>query len=250
MFLISHDDKYRINMKHIEHPIWSNWKQIIDFIEKILQLQVITSFSNSIWKKNQFWHRTLHLSRDVIMSTNEKSNFIFTQKGKKEKIRISKNNRMNIWFFTNIMKKNRQQIQWYFDQFNILVRLMTWNLSIPTAHFRNQQDDFVKTHRTELGGFQYDMMIFRFHFGHHSLTQYHFEYELWIFTHVTSDFDRNDVCSTERPFSERYQLYQSHSNFEFFQNVQREIHGNNFHDPVVVRISKMSVSRVRYLFLQ
>ena len=63
-------------------------------------------------------------------------------------------------------------------------------------------------------------------------------------------FDRNNVFSIERSFSKRYQLHQSFSNFEFFQNVQREIHRNNFHYPVIVRISKMSVSRVRYLFLQ
>ena len=85
MFLISYDDKYRIDMKHIEYPIWSNWKQIIDLIEKILQLQVITSFSNFRWKKNQFWYRTLHLSRDVIMSTNDKSNIIYAQKEREKK---------------------------------------------------------------------------------------------------------------------------------------------------------------------
>ena len=71
--------------------IKSIWNKLIDEFDIIENKSLISSSKNIVtssyhiifefyMEKNQFWYRTLHFSRDVIMSTNDKSNIIYTQK--------------------------------------------------------------------------------------------------------------------------------------------------------------------------
>ena len=71
--------------------IKSIWNKLIDEFDIIENKSLISSSKNIVtssyhiifefyMEKNQFWYRTLHFSRDVIMSTNDKSNIIYAQK--------------------------------------------------------------------------------------------------------------------------------------------------------------------------